>query len=206
MMPGEIQSSGMAEGLSAVARDGDQLVVPRGTDLSSDCFFCGKPASAKVKCRLRQKNGLDMMQGGETSGDMITAIIMLLGLLVYVFVFVFDWSAARQRTLTYGLCTRHQKKRTWMLTSAPICLLAGIGALVFLLVHSNESFSVALTVGIVGAILAIVSASLYLAAPAPQLSGFNEQFLWVKGADETILARYPQMPKAPAAEPKKKKK
>jgi hypothetical protein len=172
-----------------VTRDGDRLIVLRGADISGMCFCCGAPLVARITCHLRTRKG-DVFGKGVYFTSSILLILDLLQLILFFLMVLSDIPRARKRTLTYGMCARHLRKRRLMLIAAPITFAIGIALWVYEFRNLNAPVYIGLPAAILGTACLAGGVMFYLFAPGPALAAENEGHLWIKGCAQSLLDRY----------------
>jgi len=171
-----------------IARDGKSLIVHRGANLSACCLACGERAVGRpITCHLRR----------DKSGVFHKSPLMNLPLwfyameyLLYFFFVFYDFPASRKRKITYGLCRVHKRKRMLMLIGDPLGVVGGILLLGFG-IFSSAPMYLGLPATILGLGMLVAAPVLFRLSPGPRLTGQNEQYLWITGVGEKVLAAQP---------------
>jgi hypothetical protein len=174
------ESSGAQLATESVKRDGDRIIVPRGADISSNCFCCGQKSAARITTHLRRKKS-NVFGRGVHSTSSIMLILDLLQLLVFFLLVLADIPASRKRPLTYGLCASHLRKRRLMLIASPLSLAIGVALWVYEFRNLNAPVYIGLPAAILGTAFLAASGFLYFWSPGPTLDAEDPRLLWIKG-------------------------
>jgi hypothetical protein len=194
-----------------VYRDGKQMVVRRGADVSSWCAKCGRPAAgAAYVRRLGEFGGSGgALEGGGDLGDGIFAIIVLV---IYLFVFVF-WllsllvalAERRQRVVLVGLCDEHQRLRRtmrWVGIVGWLTVPVAVAAIVLVLARPPRATAAFVTIIVAGALAALAGLIVGVVGRGyPSLRLVREDkaksWMWVSGFSPALLADRPAWPRPP---------
>jgi hypothetical protein len=177
------------------ARDGKELIVQRGADISHACFCCNQPTAARITRNLRcSKSGI-FHRGAGSSGGSLLFILDVIEFILFIAFVLIDIPASRKRKLTYGLCAKHLKQRRRMTLGFPLLLALGLAAWVFVFADINAPVYFGLPAAIIGSLTLLGAAFVYFSRPGPTLAGENPKYLWLAHAGEPFLKNFPEQKK-----------
>jgi hypothetical protein len=153
-----------------------QFVMRPETPLPDRCVCCNAPA-----------NGFKLKRQLFWHPPAYFALILISILIYAIVAFI-----VRKKALVHiGLCEKHRTQRKWAIIVACIGFVLGIGLLVLGL--SQESGW-----AIFASVILMIAALVVGGAKGGVVSAakIDKEFVWVKGANETFLAEFPEWPEA----------
>ncbi len=176
-----------------VLRDGSDLVVRGGSDFSSVCACCGRPAAGRpVRLRCIKPVRLGKPSARGTGGLIEIVLILLWGLLELLF----HWLRAQTpgRVIRYGLCGPHRRRRAVFGWATRAALIGGIGVFAFGAWAGGHATGVAhdfsSTMMIAGPLIGLlVAVGFAFHRPGLKVTGASDDsgLFWLKGAGEEFL-------------------
>jgi hypothetical protein len=182
------------EAIAGVFRDGRQLVVQGGADISRFCVCCGRPSAGKP-LRMHFPVADDLSSGplGGGGGGLLLWIVAVVAI-------VLMRGKPAERTVTFGLCEAHQRRRRAMIWASLAALFAGIGVFACGLWASRFAgglaHDLASTVMIAGPIIgALVALGIASRRPRLWLGGEGGGRFWINGAGVAFLVAQQPLPR-----------
>jgi hypothetical protein len=151
-----------------------QMVTRSDTPLPDRCVRCNAPAKG---FRLKRKLSWH---------PPAYFLLAFAGLLVYIIVAM---CVRKEATLYIGLCETHRAQRTRFILGSVIGGLIGLG---LLLVGAAYQSGVLAFTGLVLILTAMILAA--VKAPVISTAKIENDFVWVKGANDAFLAELPEWP------------